>query len=77
MSEGGTVYGPIEYGEYEYYSYRFGNLEEELKQKIRENVFTFSDEELKAAYDGMGEGYFDRGYRGEARVYVTVRTESA
>lgn len=77
VSEGGTVYGPIEYGEYEYYSYRFGNLEEELKQKLRENVFTFSDEELKAAYDGMGEGYFDRGYRGEARVYVTVRTESA
>lgn len=71
IAAGKTVYGPAEYGIYEYYSYVFGNLEEELKEKLREEVFTFTDDELIAAYQSIGEDYFDRGYLGEARVYVT------
>lgn len=77
VSAGKTVYGPTEYGMYEYYSYRFGELEEALKEKLRENVFTFSEEELKAAYDSIGEAYFDRGYRGEARVYVAAAQDGS
>ncbi|HQA56792.1 MAG TPA: peptidylprolyl isomerase [Acetivibrio sp.] len=53
-----VIYGPENYGEIEYYSYKFDNMVKELKNKLKESEFLISESEIKEMYLRLKESRF-------------------
>lgn len=74
---GEVIYGPTEFGLYEYYSYEHDHLETRLKEVLREKYFNFQDKELLDYFKSMDPSYFHKGYEGEARFFYTEMDHTA
>lgn len=46
-----TIYGPLQYNEQSYFSYRFSNMVIQLKQIMGQKLFALSDNNLRAYYE--------------------------
>lgn len=53
-----VIYGPDNYGEIEYYSYKFDSMVKELKNKLKESEFLISENEIKNLYLQLKESRF-------------------
>lgn len=66
---GETVYGPVKLSFHQYYLDVLNKLEQQLKVKLKEDFFNFSEEELKEYFESLDERLFHKGYEGTVHFY--------
>jgi len=67
-----VIYGPVQYSEDVYFSYRFSNMVNSLKTVLDKKVFRITEGDLKESYENEKDNLYRSGYITKAKIYRIV-----